>query len=764
MNPVDFLFSQKENTLRCTFQGKMDTEVSSMLYGVVEKEIEKYKRSCGDEKEFLVIFDLGKVSYVSSFFLRICFVAIKNVNKNNFSIQNATQHVNNILKLSGLDQMTKVLNVTEEGRLYPPSAEFSEKAHIKSLDQYKELYNASIDDPETFWRRMALENLTWSQTFDKVLSWKLPDAQWFNGGKLNASVNCLDKYLESSVADKTAIIWNGEPFEHGDAVEKRTLTYKELHHEVCRFSSVLKHLYIEKGDRVLIYLPMIPEAVVAMLACARIGAIHSVVFAGFSAQSIADRVQDCGAKLIITADGSYRRGKVLTLKNTVDEALTIRDQTNALLTDTIKNVLIVKHASIDIPMTPGRDVWLNDLMNRVGDDSTPEVMDSEDTLFILYTSGSTGKPKGIFHSTAGYLLGVNLTFRYCFDIKPEDIFWCSADIGWITGHSYVVYGALQNGATIFMYEGAPDYPEPDRCWQIIERNRISIFYTAPTAIRAFMKWGDQWAAKHDLSSVRLLGSVGEPINPESWLWYYEKIGSNRCPIVDTWWQTETGHIMISPMPGATPLKPGSGTLPFFGVLPDIVDDEGNTEPVDTIGKLIIRKPWPGIARGIWNDSQRFLETYWSEVPGNYFTGDSARKDRDGYYWIVGRVDDVIVVSGHNIGSAEVENAIIGHKSVAESAVVARPDDVKNTVIIAFVSLKTGVIPSDELKEEIRKHVSIEMGNMAKPEEIRFVESLPKTRSGKIMRRLLKQIAAGTDITGDITTLDDFNVIVNLTEE
>jgi acetyl-CoA synthetase len=534
-----------------------------------------------------------------------------------------------------------------------------------------------------------------------------------------------------------------------------------LHREVCRFANVLKRNGVGKGDRVILYLPMIPEAAIAMLACTRIGAIHSVVFGGFSAQSVADRIQDCGAKMVITADGGYRRGAVVPLKKNVDDALLIRDAAGKSLTSTIEKVVVVRRCGNEVRMTEGRDVWWHRELQDVSDECPAAKMDSEAPLFILYTSGSTGKPKGILHTTAGYLLGTKLTSKYVFDLKPEDVYWCTADVGWVTGHSYIVYGPLANGATALMYEGAPNWPEPDRFWRIIQKYGVTILYTAPTAIRAFMKWGDEWVKKHDLSSLRLLGSVGEPINPEAWTWYHKVVGGGRCPIVDTWWQTETGSIMITPMPGATPLKPGTATLPFFGILPEVVDDAGKPVPKNSGGKLVVRKPWPSMLRGIWGDPKRYQETYWTEVPGSYFTGDGCRQDKDGYFWIVGRIDDVLNVAGHRIGTAEVESALVSHPSVAEAAVVGRPDELKGQALVCFVTLKTGQKASPELKNELRNHIGKEIGPVAKPDEVRFAEALPKTRSGKIMRRLLKQIASGVEIKGDTTTLEDMNVIAKL---
>src|SRR6266436_6248279 len=633
-----------------------------------------------------------------------------------------------------------------EKRVFKPPRDFSRRARIKGLGQYRRMYRESMRQPAKFWAREASE-LVWRARWKKVFEWKAPFAKWFVGGKLNISENCLDRHLTGPRRNKAAIIWEGEP---GD---KRTLTYQQLHREVCRFANVLKRNNIKKGDRVIIYLPNIPETAVAMLACARIGAVHSVVFGGFSADSIRDRIADSGAIAVITADGSYRRGGIVPLKKNVDEAL--RDGTS------VRRVIVFRRAGNDIHMEESRDVWWHRELEYVDADCPPTPLDSEHPLYLLYTSGSTGKPKGILHTTGGYLVGVYSTMKYIFDIRDEDIFWCTADVGWVTGHSYVVFGPLANGATTLMYEGAPNWPEPDRFWKIIEDHRVNILYTAPTAIRAFIRWGDQWVKKHDLSSLRLLGTVGEPINPEAWIWYYEKIGGKRCPIVDTWWQTETGAIMITPLPGATPTKPGSATLPFFGVLPEVVDDQGNPVSTNTGGKLVIRKPWPSMLRGIWGDPQRYRDFYWSEVKGSYFTGDGCRQDRDGYFWIVGRIDDVLNVAGHRIGTAEVESALVSNHKVAEAAVVGRPDELKGQAMVAFVTLKSGVKAQPELRDELRQHVAKEIGPVARPDDIRFAETLPKTRSGKIMRRLLKQIAAGGEIKGDITTLEDFSVLAKL---
>lgn len=655
----------------------------------------------------------------------------------------------------------RIESVLNENRVFRPAKAFAKKARLQSLAQYRKLYGESIRTPEKFWGGQAKSELVWSRTWRKVLQWQEPFAKWFVGGKLNVSYNCLDRHLGTATANKAALIWEGEPAGPGKPGEERTLTYKQLHHEVCLFSNVLKRNGIKSGDRVLIYLPMIPEAAIAMLACARIGAVHSVVFGGFSAQSVADRIADSQARLVVTADGGFRRGAVVPLKQNVDEALTLNGPDGTLLARGIEKVIVVRRTGQEVAMQEGRDLWWHQEAGQVDAHCPAEEMDSEAPLFILYTSGSTGKPKGILHTTAGYLLYAKLTSKYVFDLQPEDIYWCTADVGWVTGHSYVVYGPLANGATSFMYEGAPNYPEPDRFWRIIAKYGVTILYTAPTAIRAFMKWGEDWPRKHDLSSLRLLGTVGEPINPEAWRWYHEVIGGSRCPIVDTWWQTETGGIMITPLPGATPTKPGSATLPFFGIVPEVVDDQGKAVPRNCGGKLVIRKPWPGMLRGLWGDPERYKSVYWSEVDHCYFTGDGCRRDQDGYFWIVGRIDDVLNVAGHRIGTAEVESALVSHQKVAEAAVVGRPDDMKGQALVAFVTLKTGVSTDGHLREELRQHVAKEIGPVAKPDDIRFAEALPKTRSGKIMRRLLKQIAAGTEIKGDTTTLEDLNVLARL---
>ena len=635
-----------------------------------------------------------------------------------------------------------------EKRVFKPPRNFSRRARIKSLGQYRRMYRESMRQPAKFWAREASE-LVWRAKWKKVLEWKAPFAKWFVGGKLNISENCLDRHLTGPRRNKAAIIWEGEP---GD---RRTLTYQQLHREVCRFANVLKRNKIKKGDRVIIYLPNIPEAAIAMLACARIGAVHSVVFGGFSSESIRDRIIDSGATAVVTADGSYRRGAIVTLKRNVDDAL--RDSTS------IRRVIVFRRAGNDIHMEEGRDVWWHRELEYVDANCQATPLDSEHPLYLLYTSGSTGKPKGILHTTGGYLVGVYSTTKYVFDLCDEDIFWCTADVGWVTGHSYIVYGPLANGATVVMYEGAPNWPEPDRFWKIIEDYRINILYTAPTAIRAFIRWGDQWVAKHDLSSLRLLGTVGEPINPEAWMWYHKTIGGGRCPIVDTWWQTETGAIMISPLPGATPTKPGSATLPFFGVDPAVVDQSGREVGPNVGGKLIIRRPWPSMLRTIYGDKGRYRQQYWSEFKGNYLTGDGARRDEDNYFWIVGRIDDVLNVAGHRLGTSEIESALVSHTRVAEAAVVGRTDELKGQAVVAFVTVKTGVDASRELKDELRDHVAAHIGAIAKPDEVRFAEALPKTRSGKIMRRLLKEIASGAKVTGDTTTLEDFSVLARLAE-
>ena len=640
-----------------------------------------------------------------------------------------------------------------ENRVFPPPAEFSSKAHIKSIEEYEALYKQSIEDPETFWAGVAKE-LHWFKPWDKVLEWNLPSAKWFVGGKTNLCYNCVDRHVAGPRANKTAIIWEGEPG------EVRRLTYAELHVEIQKFANALKALGIKKGDRVAIYMGMTPELAIALLACARIGAIHSVIFGGFAATAIADRVNDSGCVAIITQDTSYRRGGEIQLKRTVDEAMPS--------CPTVQNVIVYKRTGSPVTMVTGRDRWWHDLVANAPTECPAEQLDSEDPLYILYTSGTTGKPKGLVHTTGGYAVGTYITSKYVFDLRDDDIYWCTADIGWVTGHSYVVYGPMQNGATVLMYEGAPNFPDFSRFWKIVDDHKVTVFYTAPTAIRAFIKWGDEHVDKYKLDSLRLLGTVGEPINPEAWMWYREKIGHNRCPIVDTWWQTETGGIMIAPIPGAVATKPGSATRPFFGIQPEVVtkpdaDGKFHTVPAGSGGLLIIRKPWPSMARTVYGDPERYQQTYWSDVPGCYFTGDGARQDADGYFWLMGRVDDVINVSGHRLGTMEVESALVAHPKVAEAAVVGRPDDLKGQAIAAFVTLESGNEPTDELKNELKKWVAKEIGSLARPDDIRFTEALPKTRSGKIMRRLLRELATHGEIKGDTTTLEDFTVIAKLRE-
>jgi acetyl-CoA synthetase len=648
-----------------------------------------------------------------------------------------------------------------ENRLFPPNPAFSAKAHIHTREQYEKMYRQSIDQPEQFWGEVARQ-LHWFKPWDKVLDWNVPNAKWFVGGKTNVAYNCLDHQITLGRGDKTAILWEGEPESHpGKGGEIRRLSYKFLRDEVCRFANGLKKIGVKKGDRVTIYMPMVPEAAIAMLACARLGAPHSVIFGGFSSQAIADRVDDAKSNIIITADGGHRRGAIVPLKNNVDEAMK--------KTNLVKKVVVLKHVSKageanPIAWTEGRDVWWHDVIKDQSTDCPAEQMDSEDQLFVLYTSGSTGKPKGIVHTTGGYMLGCYLTTQYVFDLQAHDIYWCTADVGWITGHSYVVYGPMSNGATTFMYEGAPNFPDFSRFWAMVERHKVSLFYTAPTAIRAFMKCGRELPDKHDLSSLRLLGTVGEPINPEAWMWYHTVIGHEKCPIVDTWWQTETGAIMITPLPGVTPTKPGTATLPFFGVDAAIVDREGKELGPNQGGLLVIRRPWPSMLRGIFNDPERYAKQYWSDVPGMYFTGDGARRDKDGYFWIMGRVDDVINVSGHRLGTMEIESALVAHEAVAEAACVGIPHEMKGQGIAAFVTLETGREPSEALKKELINWVAKQIGALAKPDQIRFTEGLPKTRSGKIMRRLLKELAGSGDVKGDTTTLEDFSVIAKLKEK
>jgi acetyl-CoA synthetase len=645
----------------------------------------------------------------------------------------------------------KISNVLIETRVFPPSEAFANHAAVGSMETYQSLYNSSIDDLEGFWAQQATEQLHWFTPFHTTLQWDEPFAKWFVGGTTNVSYNCLDAHVLNGRGDRVALYWEGEP---GD---RRTITYAELHRDVCRFANGLKKLGIQKGDRVSIYMPMVPELAVAMLACARVGAIHSVIFGGFSAEAISDRNNDAQARFLITADGGWRRGKALALKQTADEALA--------KSPTVEKCIVLNRIGNQPAMQPERDIWWHDLIADVTDDCPAEPMESEEPLFILYTSGSTGKPKGILHTTAGYNLYVKRTFQWVFDHRDEDIFWCTADCGWITGHSYIVYGPMSAGATQVMYEGAPNAPKEDRFWEIIARYKVSILYTAPTAIRTFIKWGDHHVEKHDLSSLRLLGSVGEGINPEAWMWYYEKIGGRRCPIVDTWWQTETGGIMMSPFPGAIACKPGSCTRPLPGIVPRVLNHTGPAGELGDVetnhgGMLCIEKPWPGMLRGIWGDDERYRQQYWATVPHMYLTGDNARFDEDGYYWIMGRIDDVINVSGHRLSTIEVESALVSHPAVAEAAAVGRPDEIKGQAITVFVTLKSHE-PTDEMREALKKHIRKEIGALAVPDEVRFTSSLPKTRSGKIMRRLLRDIAAGKEGTGDTSTLEDYTVLVRL---
>ena len=641
----------------------------------------------------------------------------------------------------------------QESRLFPPPEAATRRAYVKSMDEYRRLWKESIDSPETFWPRVANE-LDWSKPWDTVLDWQVPNAKWFVGGKTNLAANCLDRHIAAGRGDKVAILFEGElETAPGQGGEVRKITYKQLAEDVGRFANALKASGVKAGDRVTIYLPLVPEAFVAMLACCRIGAVHSVIFGGFSSQAIADRVNDAQSTVLITADGGSRRGQPVPLKKNVDAALET--------TNVVRTVIVLKRAGTDVTMKPGRDVWWHDAVGGQSSDCPAAPMDAEAPLFVLYTSGSTGTPKGILHTTGGYMVGTYLTTKTVFDVHDDDIYWCTADVGWITGHSYLVYGPLLNGTTVMAYEGAPNYPDFSRFWQLVERHKPTVFYTAPTAIRAFMKAGRELVDKHDLSSLRVLGTVGEPINPEAWMWYHTVIGHEKCPIMDTWWQTETGAHMIMPLPGCTPLKPGTATLPFFGVDAAVVDRGGKELGPNEGGLLVIRKPWPSMLRGIYNDPERYQKTYWNDVPGMYFTGDGARRDADGYFWIMGRIDDVLNVSGHRLGTAEIESALVSHASVAEAAVVGMPHEMKGQAVAAFVTLRTGQTPSEELKKELVKVVRTQIGALAAPDQIRFTDALPKTRSGKIMRRLLKEIAAGNEIKGDTSTLEDFGSLAAL---
>jgi acetyl-CoA synthetase len=637
----------------------------------------------------------------------------------------------------------RIETLLDEQRSFPPPEGCRARAWVRDTA----IYERARQDRESYWADWAKE-LEWIKPWSRVLEWKPPHAKWFLDGKLNASANCLDRHVKAGRGDRVALIWEGEPG------EVRRITYAQLLDEVGRFANVLKSLGVKKGDRVAIYLPMVPEVAVAMLACARLGAPHTVVFGGFSAESLRDRINDAGAKVLVTADGGYRRGGVVPLKQNADEALTA--------TPSIEKSVVLKRTGQAVPMQAGRDLWWNDLMAAAKPDCPPESMDAEDPLFILYTSGTTGKPKGILHTTGGYLTHVYATTKWVFDLGDSDVFWCTADVGWVTGHSYVVYGPLALGVTEVMYEGAPDFPAKDRFWEICARHGVTVFYTAPTAIRAFMKWGTELPAKHDLSKLRLLGSVGEPINPEAWIWYHTNIGRGRCPIVDTWWQTETGGIMITPLPGVVTTKPGSATIPFPGIDAQLLDGDGKPVQVGG-GYLAITSPWPGMLRTIWGDDERYQQVYWSRWPGLYFPGDGAKRDTDGYYWILGRVDDVLNVAGHRIGTMEVESALVDHPAVAEAAVVGRAHDLKGQALAAFVTLKEGKSATDALREELKAHVAKKIGALARPDDILFSADLPKTRSGKIMRRLLKDIAEGRTL-GDTTTLADPAVVAKLKDQ
>jgi acetyl-CoA synthetase len=643
--------------------------------------------------------------------------------------------------------------MNESERIVQVPEQFAKRARIGSMDKYRAMYERSIKEPDAFWAEQA-ERLDWKQRWSQVskFDFKKAEIAWFLGGKLNVSANCLDRHLKGPRKDKIAILWEGDSPD-----ESRKLTYAELYAEVCKFANALKGIGVKKGDRVTIYLPMIPELAIAMLACARIGAIHSVVFGGFSAESLKNRIIDCDSEVVVTADGGYRGGKIVPLKQTTDEAL--KDCPG------VKSVVVLKRTGKDVPRTAGRDLDWHELTKKAPAECAPEVMDAEDPLFILYTSGSTGKPKGVLHTTAGYLLYASLTHELVFDLREDDIFWCTADCGWVTGHSYVVYGPLANGATTLMFEGVPQYPDWGRFWDVVDKYKVSILYTAPTAIRAIAREGEEPVKKRSRKSLRLLGTVGEPINPEVWLWYHRVVGDGRCPIVDTWWQTETGGILITPLPGAIAQKPGSATLPFFGVEPTVVDDQGKVLDGATTGNLCLSRPWPGIMRGVYGDKDRFFKTYFSTFPGRYFTGDGCRRDEDGYYWITGRVDDVINVSGHRLGTAEVESALVSHNAVAEAAVVGFPHDIKGQGIYAYVTLKQGVQPSDELRKELVAHVRKGIGPLAQPDVIHWAPGLPKTRSGKIMRRILRKVAADEfDTLGDTSTLADPSVVDTLVRE
>jgi acetyl-CoA synthetase len=637
-------------------------------------------------------------------------------------------------------------SVSREARVFAPPADFAAQARVGSSEHYRALHAQSLADPTAFWREHA-QAIHWFRAPTQIFSGSLPEPKWFEDGTTNVAFNCLDRHALGARADKTALLFEGEP---GDV---RKLSYRELWRETCRLANVLEGLGVRKGDRVAIYMGMVPEAAVAMLACARIGAIHSVIFGGFAADAIRDRVNDAGAKLVITQDGAHRRGQIVPLKENVDRALAECPG--------VEHTLVLERCKNPIAMRPGRDLWWHEELAKASDRHEAAEMAAEDPLFILYTSGSTGKPKGVLHTTAGYLVGTTLSTRYVFDLREDDLYWCTADVGWVTGHSYTVYGPLSNGASVLMYEGVPNHPNVERIWSIIARHRATILYTAPTAIRTFIRWGDEPVNKHDLSSLRLLGSVGEPINPEAWIWYQRVVGKGRCPIVDTWWQTETGSIMLTPLPGATATKPGSCATPFFGVSAKILREDGSEAQPNEGGLLVIDRPWPSMLRSVWGDHERFLSTYFSKFEGKYLTGDGARRDEDGHFWVMGRVDDVVNVSGHRLGTAEIESALVAHPAVAEAAAVGRPDELKGQGLVAFVTLKQGQHASAELKAALAEHVANEIGRFAKPDAIRLTDALPKTRSGKIMRRLLKEIASGQIPKGDVTTLEDYSVLAKL---
>ena len=645
--------------------------------------------------------------------------------------------------------MTTIKSVSKESRVFEPPAAFAQRARVSSRGQYDELYRRSIEDPEGFWADQASE-LHWFATPTKIRQWDPPFAKWFEDGTTNLAYNCLDRHVAAGRGDRRALVWEGEP---GETV---TLTYAELSRQVQRFANGLVRAGVAKGDRVVIYMGMVPEAAIAMLACARIGAVHSVIFGGFAADAVRDRILDAGATTVLTQDGAWRRGKVVALKAQVDKALEHCPD--------VARTIVLRRTHNAITMKEGRDLEWSAVLEGVADEHEAPALPAEHPLFILYTSGTTGTPKGVLHTTGGYMVGTYVSTKYAFDLRDDDVYWCTADVGWVTGHSYIAYGPLANGATVVMYEGAPNHPGLDRFWEIVAKHRVTILYTAPTAIRAFIKWGDEHPAKHDLSSLRLLGTVGEPINPEAWMWYRRVIGGDRCPIIDTWWQTETGAIMMTPLPGAIAAKPGSCTLPFFGVSPKILREDGSEAAVNEGGYLVIDQPWPSMLRTVWGNEERFRLGYFSKFPGKYFTGDGARRDEDGYFWVMGRVDDVVNVSGHRLGTAEIESALVAHPAVAEAAVVARPDELTGQALVAFVTLKGGVDPSAALKHELAEHVGNEIGKFARPASVRFADAVPKTRSGKIMRRLLAELASGKEPAGDVTTLEDISVLAQLRGE